>query len=119
MDLELFRLKRGTKLETEKPIRLPRHKGREWFIKGPLPGSWVSHAVRLPGCALPVGLALWYLAGIEKGNRVRPTWRVWERFGLSRQAAHRGLTALAKAGLIEVEQAPGCCPVVTILEGKA
>jgi hypothetical protein len=118
VDLEVFRLKRNGKPTIAKPQKVPRHKGGEWFIKGPLPGPWVSQAARLPGRSLHVAMALWYLAGVKKSHQVKPTWRVWELFGLSPYAGHRGLTALEKAGLVEVEQTPGCCPVVTILGDK-
>ena len=39
-----------------------------------------------------------------------------ERFGISRQACSRGLSALERAGLVSVERKVGRCPRVTIIE---
>ena len=68
------------------------------------------------GRALHVALALWYLAGLENRNTVKPTWAVWRRFGVSPDASRRGLAALEAAGLVAVERHRGRCPLVTILE---
>lgn len=116
MDVDKFRLN-PTTTATAASRRVPRHKAGEWFIKGPLPGSWIGRAARLPGRALHVGLVLWYLAGVGRGRRIKPSWQVWELFGLSPYAGRRGLAALEQAGLVDVVRAPGCCPEVTILEG--
>jgi hypothetical protein len=49
---------------------------------------------------------------------VKPTWGVWTQFGLSPDAGRRGLSALEEVALVDVERAPGCCPLVTILESE-
>ena len=116
LDLEQFRLRREDKLKPTKAARPPRHRPGEWFVKGPIPGSWLVAASEASCTALRVGLALWYLAGVVRVREVKPTWSVWQRFGLSPDAGARGLAALEEAGLIEVKRAPGRCPVVTIQE---
>ena len=70
----------------------------------------------LPGRTLHVGLALWYLAGVRKSRSVKPTWRTWRQFGLSHDAARRGLGILEQDGLVVVARHPGRCPVATILD---
>ena len=76
----------------------------------------MQQAAKLPGTALKAGLALWYLAGLEKGRTVKPTWATWERLGLSPDAGRHGLAALERAGLVTVDRHRGRCPVVTIRE---
>ena len=92
----------------------PRHRPGSWFLKGPIPGDWLSKAARLPGHALHVGLALWYLAGLRKTETVKPTWQTWERFGVSPDSALRGLRALEQSRLVSVVRNRGCAPTVTI-----
>ena len=116
LDLDQFRAKRNGELRPAKLKRLPRHKAGEWFLKGPIPGGWLHRAAELPGRALHVALAVWYLAGLEKSQRVKVTWGVFDRFGVSPDAGRRGLAALEQDGLVLVKRSPGRCPVVTILE---
>jgi hypothetical protein len=116
LDLDQFRANRKGDLRPAKCTRAPRHKAGEWFLKGPIPGEWLTRAAGLSFRALRVGLALWYLAGMTKRRAVKPTWDTWQRFGLSPDAGGRGLIALEQAGLVAVDRSPGRCPVVTILE---
>jgi len=116
LDLEQFRARQEEKPRPAKRQRLPHHRAGEWFLKGPIPGVWLTRAAELSGRTLRVGLALWYLAGVKKSRTVKPTWDTWQRFGLSPDAGRRGLTALESAGLVFVDRHRGRCPKVTILE---
>ena len=118
LDLDQFRARRNGELRPAKSTRAPRHKAGEWFLKGPIPGEWLHRAAELPGRALHVALALWYLAGVEKRRQVKLTWGVFARFGVSPDAGGRGLVALERAGLVAVDRPPGRCTVVTILESE-
>ena len=91
VDLEQFRAQRDDQLVPCKPKRPPRHKGREWFLRGPIPGAWLSQALKLSGRAIRVALALWYLAGVGKSRTVKPTWRTWSRFNIPPEAGRLGL----------------------------
>ena len=73
LDLDQFKAKRCSNLRPTTPKRPPRHKVGEWFLKGPIPGEWLHRAAKLPGRALHVARALWYLAGVEKSQQVKPT----------------------------------------------
>ena len=86
------------------------------FIKGPLPLNWMLQAAALPGKALHVGLCVWYLAGLTQSKRVRLTSKTTEAMGVSRDAKGEALKRLALAGLVGVDQRPGCAPEVTILD---
>jgi hypothetical protein len=118
IDLEQFRASRADKPQPAKPQRPPRHRAGDWFLKGPIPGAWLTRVFAMPtrtsGRALRVGLALWYLVGVKKSRAVKPTWDTWKRFRLSPYAGRRGLAALEGAGLVVVDRRPGCCPIVTI-----
>lgn len=118
VDLDQFRARPHGKPRPAKSKRPPRHKGHEWFLKGPIPGEWLTRAAQLPGRVLHVALALWYLAGVERDRCVKPTWATWKRFGVSPDTGARGLAALERAGLVAVDRHPGRCSLVTILEGR-
>ena len=63
-----------------------------------------------------VGLALWYLAGVQKSNAVALGNARLQKLGVDRDAKARCLKALQEAGLISVDQLPGRNPRVTILD---
>jgi hypothetical protein len=85
------------------------------YLRGPVPLAWLQAAARLPGQALQVGLALWFLVGVTKSATVSLTTVKLAGFGVDRSAKRRALTALAGAGLIALDQAPGRNPVVTVI----
>jgi hypothetical protein len=114
LNLDQFRLNTARPPDQPKSPRVLRHSAGGWFLKGPIPGDWLVKASKTSATALRVGLVLWYLAGLTKCHRVKPTWNTWRRFGLSPDAGRRGLVALEQAGLVNVERGPGRCPLVTI-----
>lgn len=85
------------------------------FLKGPVPMTWLAAAARLPGKTLAVAIALWRLSGAFKSSTVKLSNAEVEVLGVDRNAKSRALRALQKAGLISLEQHPGCLPRVTIL----
>lgn len=85
-------------------------------LHGPIPWSWLSPALRLPGSALRVGMACWAQAGWEGSAEMELALCEWTELGLSRFSAGRGLFTLAEAGLVSVSRRPGCRAVVTIRE---
>ena len=87
----------------------------EKFISGPLSLHWFSRAARLPGKSAVVGLLIWYRHRLEKKRTVVFNQSRWKTFGLSRDAARRGLRALEKAKLVSVRRKLGCPPRVTLL----
>lgn len=113
-DLEQFRAPACGNLHPVKPKQPPRHKTGEWFVKGPIPGEWISRAAKLPGKTLHTAMAIWYLAGLVKCGQVTLTHRVLSRLGVGRDAGRRGLHHLEAVGLIKVERHSGRCPIVSI-----
>ena len=104
-DLEAFRLPKSYQIPA--PVfsrkikqKIIREKANDWFIKGPLPGTWYERAAKLPGHSLHVALAIWYVSGL-KGNHVILMERFhFDRFGVASDATRRGLIQLMNAGLI-------------------
>lgn len=98
----------------EKRIRLDRNTG-EWednpvkkkFLKGPVPLDWLTAAARLPGKAINVGIALWWLAGMSKTGILKLTRQSQLALHLSKDAERDGLRRLQQAGLIELTARPG------------
>lgn len=102
----------------QRPARAPRHQPGEHFLKGPIPLAWMSRAGQLPGKALHVGIALWYLSGLHRGSpTVALCGAVLATLGVTRTIGYRALKALEDAGLVGVERQPGRYPRVTLLAG--
>jgi hypothetical protein len=97
---------------------IPKHRQGEKFIRGPIPMAWLTSASSLPGKTLAVGLAVWYLAGLKKTNRVRVTGSTLKLFGVERKAGYRGLAALEAVGLIRVERRAGACPMAILQDSQ-
>ncbi len=77
---------------------------------------WLEIAARLPGKCLQIGVALWYLAGVQKTKRVALGNSLLKKLGVDRKAKARCLKAMQQAGLILIEPRPGTNPRVTLLD---
>jgi hypothetical protein len=97
------------------PKRPPRHRPGQWFLRGPVPWTWLEAAARLPGKALPLGLCLWREVGRHRCRTVRLCLRNLT-MGIDRHTARRALRALESAGLVAVARKPGRGVEVTLLE---
>lgn len=86
------------------------------FIKGPIPLGWISRANTLPGKAGAVGVALWFLAGVQGSRVVKLTGEVERIAGCSRKAVYQALRALDAAGLLVAHHRQGARASVTLLE---
>lgn len=95
-------------------VALPRHRAGEFFLRGPVPWAWLSHAAVLSGRALAVGVVLWQQAGMRQTRVVRVNLSRMP-VAIDRSAASRGLFALERAGLVSVLRRPGRTLLVTIL----
>lgn len=84
------------------------------FIR-PTPLLWTTAAAQLPGKALHVGQALWYVSGLKREKTVKISSRILKLFGVSRHAYARCLTLMEEAGLVRVEKRSGKTPLVTII----
>jgi hypothetical protein len=97
----------------EKP---PRHKPGEKFIKGPIPWKWIAEAAKLGGSSLKVAIGLWFYAGMKSNRSVKFSNVILPEIGLNRSAKYRGLKKLEDRGLVSLQRASGCSPVVTLLD---
>jgi hypothetical protein len=95
----------------------PRPKPNGQFLKGPVPWSWLTEALALPGKAGTVGLVLWFRAGLKRQRCVKFSYVELDQIGVPRVTAWRGLRALEAARLVSVEHKQGRTPEVTILDG--
>ena len=85
------------------------------FLKGPIPMAWLNEAAKLPGKAINLGLAIWWLAGMAQTKTFKLTGKALDQLGVSRDAAADALKRLEGRGLIRVQRAPGQRPTVEIL----
>ena len=92
----------------------PELTNRREHLRGPIPLDWLTSAARLPGKSLHVGIALWFMRGLQKSRVVSLSNVMSARFGLDRNAKYRGLGWLEGAGLVTVERKLGRAPIITI-----
>jgi DNA-binding MarR family transcriptional regulator len=86
------------------------------FVKGPIDLQWLQAAALLSGKAFHIGIAIWYLVGLNKDRTVKLSKKIREGFGVDRYATRRALDNLEQAGLITTERHAGRLPVVTVLD---
>jgi hypothetical protein len=105
-------------LEVRRKLLAPKQLQPTRFLRGPVPTSWLNAAADANPLALRVGVALWYVSGCNGGKRSVPlNQAARDAMGLTPARVHRGLRALAAAGLVEiVKQRPGAHPVVKLVE---
>ena len=74
-----------------------------WFIRGPIPGEWISRAAHLSGNhTLHVALAIQHVSGFQKSNKAIMLERFhFDRFGVKKDSVRRALERLQEAGLIK------------------
>lgn len=95
-----------------------RRKSAGLFLCGPVPLGWLRRAGSLPGKALHVGIAIWFLVGLRKSRVVGLSLSAVARdFGMDRATASRGLAQLARAGLVSVDHQPGRKVTVRVVHG--
>ena len=85
------------------------------FLKGPIPMAWLNEAAKLPGKAINLGIAIWWLHGMAKTKPFKLTGKALDQLGVSRDAASSALKRLEAQGLIRVHRSPGQRPAVEIL----
>jgi hypothetical protein len=85
------------------------------FIKGPIQFLWMSRANILPGKAGPVGLALWFLNGMQKGQPFKLTGEIELIAGCKRKATYAALKQLEENNLITIQRRNGARPIVSII----
>ena len=85
------------------------------FLKGPIPMAWLNEAAKLPGKAINLGIAIWWLDGMAKTKTFKLTGKALDQLDISRDAAADALKRLEGRGLIRVQRAPGQRPTVEIL----
>lgn len=90
----------------------------EKFIKGPIPLGWVIQANQMAGKAGPIGVALWFYAGLNKSKTFKLTKELERIAGCERKAIYAALQALERGGLIIVQRFPSARPVVTLQDCK-
>jgi hypothetical protein len=105
----------GSSCSGGKPKKPPRHRPGEWFLKGPIPWSWLEAAARLPGKALALSLCLWREAGRRRRGTVKLCLSRID-LGVSRQAARRALRSLETASLVSVARLRGRGLDITLLD---
>src|SRR5437667_2550413 len=54
-----------------RPNPLPRHQPGEHFLKGPIPWTWLTLAMRQPGKTLHVANAIWQRAGMARSRTIK------------------------------------------------
>jgi hypothetical protein len=100
----------------ERKVELPtaRRRRNSRFIP-PMPFEWFRQACLLPGKAVILAVAIWYLSKRQQSTTILLAQTTLHEFGISRQAKYRALPKLQAAGLITVQSRGRKNPQVTIL----
>ncbi len=116
IDIEQFRLPADalSLVQPNMPANSPRRYSKR-FLKGPIPLDWLQAAAQLPGKALHVGIAIWFLIGLQKSSTVQLRPSLLRQFGIDRHAGYRALKALESESLITVTRQRGRSPMVTVV----
>ncbi len=85
------------------------------YIRGPLDLTWMARAAGISHATLAVGLMLWHLRSLQRSRTVRVEPRWYGAFNVHRNTVRRALAALARAGLVRLEERPGLPAEVTLL----
>lgn len=102
--------------ERRVPLGLSRSSAQR-YLKGPVPWPWLQRAMRAPGKAVSVGIALWHLAGMKGSPRFGVTvGRLARETGLAPRTCQRAIRSLEADGLIQVDRPPGRKMQVVIIE---
>ncbi len=99
------------------PATPSRRRPQGRFLKGPIPLAWLRAAAQLPGKALHVGVALWFLVGVSGSSTVPLQPSLLRQFGVDRHAGYRAVHALEGAALVQVRRHRGRAPMVTVVGG--
>lgn len=89
------------------------------FIKGPIPMDWISTAAKLPGKAIQVALALYWMGGMNPQKQFKITRRALVLFNVSDDAYRDALLRMEAAKLIKVSRCPGQRALVEIVRNIA
>lgn len=90
-------------------------KAGEYFLKGPIPLTWLETAAKAGGKALHVGLDLWHLAQMNGSQSVRIEGKFLLGMGISRQSYYRALEKLERKGLVRCERKGSKRALITIV----
>ena len=77
--------------------------------------AWLNEAAKLPGKAINLGIAIWWLNGMAKTKTVKLTGKALDYVNISRGAASDALKRLEESGLVRVQRPPGQRPIVEII----
>jgi hypothetical protein len=88
----------------------------KYFIKGPIPLTWLALANRLGKGTGAVATVLWFYEGIHNGKPFNVTHRLDDVAGVSRQTRQVALKKLQQAGLIELTINRCSFPTVRIIK---
>ena len=87
----------------------------KFFLHPRILMTWVGCVAELGSSVLLVGLVLQWRSLCCKSDSVTLPNSILQTFGLSRDAKARGLRALEKAGLIQVDRSSGKSSIIRIL----
>ena len=90
----------------------------KYFIKGPIPLSWLANANRLGKGTGAVATVLWFYEGMYNGKPFKVSHRLDDVAGVSRQTRQLALKKLHQAGLIELTANRRAFPTVKIIQSQ-
>lgn len=113
IEFDEFRITDKYLLEESKPKKAKMIQGM--FLKGPISWEWLCVASKLSNKALHVAVALWFISGLAKTNKIKMQKKVLKDLGVSRHAFYRAINEMEKARLISADRKVGQTYFVTLM----
>lgn len=95
--------------------RLERLASRKGYIHH-IPMAWLLLALKLPNCAVRLGILLWFYHGMRPHEPVVVSQSKLRLAGLAPRTGHKAVQLLARAGLIVVDHNPPKAPRVRLIK---
>lgn len=95
--------------------RIERLASRNGYIHH-IPMAWLLLALKLPNCALRLGILLWFYHGMRPHEPVVISRSKLSLAGLAPRTGHKAVQLLARAGLIVVDHNPPKAPRVRLIK---
>lgn len=86
----------------------------QYFLKGPIPMSWLYKTMPLGGKCLPIAIEILFWSGVKKSNEIKFSCGQLSKYRISRFSSMRAINKLEKAGLIFTIRKPGRRIIVKI-----
>lgn len=88
----------------------------DYFLRGPIPFSWLARAANLRGKSFQVSVLIWFHYFLLRKPEFKIQKKFREKFGVGRKSFYSSLAELEEAGLIKTISQKGSSRTIQIIE---